>query len=52
MIYCICLNISETKIKELRAQGLSWAEITKELGLGNDCGTCLEMACAGSDSNS
>lgn len=43
MIFCICLNIPESKIKELRSQGLSWEEIKKTLGIGADCGICLNQ---------
>ena len=45
MIYCVCLNIDEDKIKDLKSQGLSWEEIKTKLGLGESCGICLEDVC-------
>jgi bacterioferritin-associated ferredoxin len=52
MIYCICLNVAEAKIKELKEQGFSWEEIKLQLGIGVDCGTCLDGAFENPKTNS
>ena len=45
MIICVCRNVNSRQFKECLAQGMSLDDISKHIGLGTDCGNCLEYAC-------
>ena len=44
MIVCLCENINSRKIQECFEAGMTLEEIRLRLGLGNQCGSCLEAA--------
>jgi bacterioferritin-associated ferredoxin len=45
MYVCICNAITDTQIIEAQQQGhTSLEQITKQLGVGNCCGRCIETA--------
>ena len=44
MIVCVCKNINSKKILRGLRSGLTLDEIKNQLGLGSQCGTCLEKA--------
>lgn len=41
MIVCVCKNISDKQVAEMRNQGLSDRQIRKVLGIGGCCGKCV-----------
>ena len=44
MIVCICKNISSKQLKECLHLGMTTEDICYELGLGTECGSCLDYA--------
>lgn len=44
MYVCICNGITEKDIQKAAKSGKGMKEVLKELGVANDCGTCLEDA--------
>ena len=44
MIVCLCENINSRKIQECFEAGMTLEEIRLRLGLGNQCGSCLDSA--------
>ncbi len=41
MYVCLCLGISDKKIKELAQQGAGVCEIQKSCKIGTSCGVCV-----------
>ena len=44
MIVCICNRISSSEIQSYLEQGRGLQAVMVDLGLGNNCGSCLETA--------
>ncbi|MBT8144157.1 MAG: (2Fe-2S)-binding protein [Gammaproteobacteria bacterium] len=45
MIVCVCKQVSESQVREALRKGHSSVdEISRCLGVGTGCGTCLEYA--------
>ncbi|MCB9091823.1 MAG: (2Fe-2S)-binding protein [Halobacteriovoraceae bacterium] len=44
MYICVCNAISDTDLEKLKNQypHLSWTELANKIGLGSDCGSCLQ----------
>lgn len=40
MILCVCKNVSEKRVLELKCQGKSLREVMKLSEAGTDCGSC------------
>ncbi len=45
MIVCICKNVNSRQVHECLRRGMSVEDMSDEMGLGTDCGSCLEQAC-------
>jgi bacterioferritin-associated ferredoxin len=46
MYVCICKGITDKQIEELyKLKKGNVKEVLKSLGVGSDCGTCVEAAC-------
>jgi bacterioferritin-associated ferredoxin len=44
MYVCICNAITEKQLEEAQKTAKSFREICKKLGLGTDCGACIQDA--------
>ncbi len=44
MYICVCRGITDSQIKEASKSASTVKEVLKSLGVGNDCGTCLNYA--------
>lgn len=44
MYICLCKGITEEKVEKALKQGRPLKEVLNQLGIGNDCGTCLHHA--------
>ena len=44
MIVCICKNVNSRQVHECLRRGMSIEDMSDEMGLGTDCGSCLEQA--------
>jgi len=43
MIVCLCLNVSDRRIRKLASEGLSLEEVIGRTKVGSECGHCLRM---------
>lgn len=44
MYVCLCKAVTQQQIRQAAADGASYADIRKELGVGTDCGCCGQCA--------
>jgi bacterioferritin-associated ferredoxin len=44
MYICVCKGITDKQVREVAKYSHSAKEVAKKLGLGTDCGTCVQSA--------
>lgn len=44
MYICLCKGITDKQVKEVAKYSHSAKDVAKKLGLGTDCGTCMQAA--------
>jgi bacterioferritin-associated ferredoxin len=45
MYKCICANITDRDIENLKNKGFSYEQIKEKLNIGKECGICLVDDC-------
>ena len=45
MILCVCKNVNSQQFQDCLQRGMSVEDISAAMGLGSECGCCLEYAC-------